>query len=109
MKGKTEKFRAEVRAGHKGCAVELPFDPARTWGVRPTRVVYQKVKGIAARGTLDGTPFESWIVHRWGNHFLLLGEGLLAEAGVRPGETVELRVGPGSDAGPAGSSRRKKG
>ena len=39
MKGKAEKFRAVVRTGHKGCAVEVPFDPARTWGVRPTRVV----------------------------------------------------------------------
>jgi len=106
MKGKPEKFRAEVRTGHKGCAVEVPFDPGRTWGVRPTRVVYSKVRGIAARGTLSGTPFESWIVHRWGNHFLLLGDGLLAEAGVRPGDTVEVRVGPESE---VGSSPRKKG
>lgn len=106
MKRRPEKFQAEVRAGHKGCAVEVPFDPARARGVRPTHVVCQRVKGIAARGTPEGTPFESWIVDRWGNHFLLLGDDLLAEAGVRPGETVELRVGPGAD---AGSSHRKKG
>jgi len=30
---KRKKFKAEVLSGHKEQAVEVPFDPAKEWGV----------------------------------------------------------------------------
>lgn len=30
---KKKKFKAELQGGHKDDAIEVPFDPAETWGV----------------------------------------------------------------------------
>jgi hypothetical protein len=30
---KQRKFKAELRGGHKEDAIEVPFDPAKTWGM----------------------------------------------------------------------------
>ena len=94
MKAESAKFKGVVEAGHKGCAVEIAFDPARLWKVQPTQIVYQKVKGIPVAGRLNRVPFSSWIISRWGKRFVLISDDHLMSARVKPGDEVRIEVTP---------------
>ena len=94
MTTKVRKFRALVQQGHKGCAVEVPFEPIAAWGELPTEPVYQRVRGVPVRGKAGAASFESWIIFRWKKHFLLLAEEVLNAAGVRAGEELQRAVQP---------------
>ena len=104
MKTTQQKFTAVVQDGHKGCAVEVPFDPTEVWGEQPTEVVYQRVRGIAVRGTINRGAFESWIIRRWGKFFLLLRDDVLDAGGTAAGEVVNLVVRPKADTSPTHQS-----
>lgn len=101
---KRKVFTAELLDGHKGPAVLVPFDPEEAWGIPPRMVanrVYGARPGHLVRGTLDDHPFEGWIGHRWGNHFILVDEALRKSAGLSVGKAVRVAVeprGPGSRA-----------
>ena len=91
---KPKSFKGVVQLGHKGCAVEIAFDPDKIWGVRPTETVYQRVKGVPVSGRLNRTAFDSWIIARWGKRFVLLSDDHLMAARVRPGDEVRIEVAP---------------
>ena len=96
MKKKMAKFKAEILMGHKGAAVIVPFDPEEVWGLAPKKVsdIPGGKQGFLVRGTLAGTKFEGWIGTRWGRRFVLTDEELLAKAGVKVGDVVELVLEP---------------
>jgi hypothetical protein len=68
------RFRAALAAGHKGLAVEVPFDPGRK----------------EASGMLNGIPFDSKIARRAKKFWLLVESDLAAAA--RSGEGDEVDV-----------------
>ena len=88
-----DRFRAEILQGHKGAAVELPFDPAVRWALAAT-ALWPGRRGHVVRGRLAGRPFESAVVPRQRRHFVLVDAALLAAAGVAVGDTVEVSVEP---------------
>ncbi|MCE9595139.1 MAG: DUF1905 domain-containing protein [Planctomycetes bacterium] len=94
MRLRPRRFSAVVLDGHKGCAVQVPFDPAEAWGELPTEVVYQRVRGVPVRGKLEGEAFDSWIILRWKKHFLLLDNTMLRSSTLAPGELASIEVAP---------------
>jgi len=92
------RFSAELEAGHKGCAVIVPFDPSVEWGLAPQPVhsaVYGRaMSGHPVRGTLAGTKFTGWIGHRWGRFFVLVDENFRKAAGVAAGDRVDVVLEP---------------
>jgi hypothetical protein len=96
-RAKKIRFEAEIIMGHKNiAAVLVPFAPERVWGSEPVLVDgYLKKKKMPAHlvtGTLDGTPFEGWIGHRWGRRFIIVDQALRKRAGVAVGDVVEMVV-----------------
>jgi hypothetical protein len=88
-----DRFRAEILQGHKGAAVELPFDPAVRWSLAAT-ALWPGRRGHVVRGRLAGRLFESAVVRRQRRHYVLVDAALLAAAGVAVGDTVEVSVEP---------------
>jgi len=84
-----ERFKANVLSGHKGAAVEIPFDPTGRWGVPPRRVMPRR-RGHAVRGALNQVPFESFIVSRSKRYFLFLAPEVLYTAEAKVGDTVSV-------------------
>jgi hypothetical protein len=82
-RGKSRRFKSVVELGHKGCAIILPFDPASAWGRRPRHFV---------RGTLNGAPVEAEIGRRFGRHFTVVDDDLLAALRLEPGDVVAVAV-----------------
>jgi hypothetical protein len=96
-----EQFSGVVLDGHKGAAVQMPFDPAARWGIaagplRPGR------RGHRVRGSLNGTAFESAIVPRSRAFWLLLDDAVLGAAGVAVGDTVRVAIEPAGRTGGKG-------
>lgn len=79
------RFSATVLSGHKGNAIEVPFDPASEWVLTPTSLRRGR-KGHRVIGTLDGERFESEIVARAKKHWLLIN--------APEGETVTVVIEP---------------
>jgi hypothetical protein len=90
---KKAKFKAEVQAGHKEAAVEVPFDPEQAWGTPPRRL-WRGRNGHLARGTLNGSRFDSVIVPRAKRFYLLVAEELREAAGISVGDSVEVVLEP---------------
>jgi len=89
MKKKT--FKAELLSGHKGHALEVPFDPAWLWGVDP-KPLWRGRKGHQVKGKLNGCAFESFIVPRAKKFWMLVDDGLKRKAKVREGDVVSVSV-----------------
>jgi len=83
-----ERFTATVAAGHRGCAVEVPFDPERRWRIAKQR------GGYPVEAMLDGIPFDSFIVARSRKFWLLIDDELLAAAKVAAGDEVQIAIEP---------------
>ena len=77
------RFKGTVLAGHKGLAVEVPFEPAT-----PARPLAPGRRGHPARGTVNGAKFESAVVPRSRRYWLLLDD----ELGVREGDEVNVAL-----------------
>ena len=108
---KKRRFRSELRTGHKGAAVFVPFDPAEVWKVRSTRVAssaYGVRPGFLVRGTMNGQAFEGWIGHRWGRFFILVDETLRRRIGAAPGDAVTVAVEPRPVDPPAARAPRRR-
>jgi Domain of unknown function (DUF1905) len=87
------RFAGEVLLGHKGAAVEVPFDPTERWGVA-AGPLWRGRRGHRVRGDLKKVRFESSIVPRSKRFWLLLDEGLLASAKVSPGDRIRVAIEP---------------
>jgi hypothetical protein len=68
------RFTAKLVDGHKGLAVEVPFDPGR-----------KEVSGM-----LNGIPFDSVVARRAKKFWLLVEKDLAVAAGVGEGDEVEV-------------------
>src|SRR5713226_1871335 len=77
---KMRKFTAEVQAGHKENAVEVPFDPTKAWGL-PPEPLWRGRRGHVVQGNLNGRPFESFIVPRSKKFFCAHRSGTTASSG----------------------------
>jgi len=91
----TEKIRVNgvLKAGHKGSAVEVPFDPAATWGITEA-ALWPGRRGFAVEVLLNGVRFRSAIVSRMRRFFVLVDESIARKAGSVVGKSVTLTVWP---------------
>lgn len=90
---KKEKFRSEVLDGHKGLAIEVPFDPSSRWSM-PGSPLWRGRRGHPVRGQVNGVSFESCIVPRSKRFWMLVDEGLMDSARIAVGEVVEVTIEP---------------
>ena len=93
-KPQVQHFQAEILDGHKGAAIIVPFDPAKTWKVEPAAVPAPWKKGYLVEGTMNRTPFESWIGHRWGRFFILVDQAQQKRIRAKVGDVVAVAVSP---------------
>jgi hypothetical protein len=89
----SERFRAELRDGHKGAAAEVPFDPALRWKIA-SRPLRPGRRGFAVRATLGGIAFDSAIVARSKRFWLLVPAEVIAAAKVGVGDAGDFSVMP---------------
>jgi hypothetical protein len=92
-----ERFKGELLSGHKGGAVEVPFDPAKQWAIPPRRL-WKGRHGHSVQAKLNGARFETFIVPRSKRFFMLVNDELLKAAGVSVGDTVSVTVEPAVEA-----------
>lgn len=89
----TRAFRGVLLAGHKGAAVEVPFDPATEWGIAAT-TLWKGRRGQRVSAKLNRIAFESAIVARSKRFWLLVDDDVLARAETSVGEDVALVIEP---------------
>jgi Domain of unknown function (DUF1905) len=77
--------------GHKGPAVEVPFDPAPRWGTRQVPLRPGR-HGYPVAVVLGGAPFESVIVSRMRRFFVLVPWSVARQVGLSVGDRVRLVV-----------------
>ena len=90
---KKKKFKAEVLSGHKEHAVEVPFDPAKEWGI-PPGPLWRGRRGHFVNATVNGFSFESSIVPRQKRFYLLIDAEAGKAAEVSDGSIVQVAVEP---------------
>jgi hypothetical protein len=90
---KNTKFKGELQSGHQEDAVEVPFDPAETWGI-PPKQLWRGRRGHRVVSTVNGISFETFIVPRQQRFFMLVDEDIEQEAGVAVGDIVTVTVAP---------------
>lgn len=79
-----QRFRATIDGTEKGRAyVNLPFDPANSWGTRG---------GYYVAGTINGLKFRSRLDQSGKGHFLPLGPAWRRRAGLRPGDAIDVVI-----------------
>jgi hypothetical protein len=93
-----EKFTAILLEGHKGAAVEVPFDPARRWGLAEVRLEPGRF-GHFVNGRLNGEQFESVVVPRARGFYLLISPEQQAAAHLAVGDAVQVILHPRPQAG----------
>lgn len=94
-------FEGVLTGGHKGPAVEFPFDPETELGV-PEVALRPGRRGFPVEVLLNGIRFRTEIVSRMGRYFVLIDESLARRAGSKIGSRVRLTVwADGAAAGPA--------
>jgi hypothetical protein len=93
MKMKKKNFKAEVISGHKEDAVEVPFDPAKEWGI-PPKPLWRGRRGHFVNATVNGFSFESSIVPRQKKFYLLIDTEAGKAARVSAGVLVRVAVDP---------------
>jgi hypothetical protein len=88
-----KKFKAHLQSGHQEDAVEVPFDPAKTWGIAPGPL-WRGRKGYRVLATLNGISFAGFVVSRQQKYFMLVDEDVKQEAGVAVGDIVTVTIIP---------------
>ena len=63
MAMKRARFKGELLPGHKGGAVEVPFDPAKRWAIAPKQL-WRGRHGHSVHADLNGARFDTFIVPR---------------------------------------------
>jgi len=87
------RFRGVVLAGHKGNAIEVPFDPGTKWPIK-TQAIRAGRRGYAVRAQINGTPFDSFVVTRSKKFWLLLPTQAEANAGIGIGDETAVTLQP---------------
>ena len=87
-------FKSEVLSGHKGHALELPFDPGETWNVK-AQTLWRGHKGFEVEANINGVAFESFAVARQKKFYLLVEDKILEAAGLAVGDIVTASVSAG--------------
>ena len=82
-----------VREGHKGAAIEVPFDPAERWGTRAVPLRPGR-RGHRVVATIGNATFETAVVARSRRHFVLVDDETCAAAGIASGDEVVLELSP---------------
>ena len=95
-KSKKESFEGELLIGHKGAAVEVPFDPEKKWAIS-SRALWPGRRGHTVRAELNGVCFGSCIVPRSRKFWILIGEDTRSRAGIDVGDRVLITVEPAED------------
>ena len=88
-----QRFQGQVLEGHKCCAVEVPFDPARKFGIEKARLRPGRF-GHCVKGTVNGVAFESAIVPRMKRFWLELDAATLKRAKLAVGDTATVALEP---------------
>jgi hypothetical protein len=78
-----QRFRAEIQPEGGSAYVELPFDVPAEFGTRGR---------VSLKGTLNGVPFTTSTSPRHGRWYIVINRALRDDAGVGPGDTVDLVV-----------------
>jgi len=89
-------FKAELLQGHKGAAIEVPFDPAKLWGIA-AKPLWPGRRGHTVRAELNGVSFGSCIVPRARSFWMLVDEEVQTKEGLSVGDTVRVTVEPLTD------------
>jgi hypothetical protein len=93
MKKKT--FTSEVLSGHKQDALEVPFDPAQEWKLEP-RPLWRGRRGFKVTASIKGFTFDSSIVPRQRQFFLLIDPEVVESAALVVGRRIRATVEPAS-------------
>ena len=86
-------FKAALMSGHKGLALEVPFNPSEVWGIDPVPL-WRGRRGHNVKGRLNGLYLESCIVPRQKKFYLLIDTEVAGFAGVSEGTVVRVAVEP---------------
>jgi len=86
-------FSSVVLAGHKGAAVECPFDPGERWGLRAVSIAPGR-RGVPVQASVESESFESHVVARSRRHWLLVPEPVLRAAARVVGDAVTVTLAP---------------
>ena len=94
---KKKRFKAQLLSGHKEMmAVEVPFDPAEEWQIDP-QPLWRGRRGHPVDAVINRVSFESAIVPRQKNFYLLVDAETAKSAGISPGGLVEVSVKPSAE------------
>src|SRR5262245_18971766 len=80
-----------LRDGHKGPAVEVPFNPEAEWGLHALELEPGR-QGYPVEVLFNGSRFRSGIVPRMSRFFVLVDEKMARRAGAAIGRKVKLTV-----------------
>jgi hypothetical protein len=86
-------FTAELLAGHKEDALQLPFDPVEVWQIPPA-ALWRGRRGHVVVATVNGVTFESCVVPRQKKFFLLVDRDTKRIARLVTGDKVSATVKP---------------
>jgi len=84
------RFRGVVLAGHKGNAIEVPFDPGTRWSIK-AQAIRSGRRGYAVRARIEDTPFDSFVVARSKKFWLLLPADVESGLGDEVAVTLQPR------------------
>ncbi|MEO7326677.1 MAG: DUF1905 domain-containing protein [Dokdonella sp.] len=79
--------------GHKGAAIEVPFDPAERWSMPPVRLRTGR-HGHRVSARLADIEFETEIVPRASRYFVLVDTQTCTAAGVGIGDEIDVTLQP---------------
>lgn len=88
-----EEFEGELLSGHQENAVEVPFDPAKEWGI-PAGRLWNGRNGHHVHGSINGIHFESVIVPRAKRFFVLIREEIGLAPNIAVGDKVAVFLEP---------------
>jgi len=90
---KAERISGVVLSGHKGDAVEVPFDPSAKWGVA-AQAIGPGRRGYRVACRVGAARFDSCVVARSKKFWLLLPADVEDELSIKTGDTVSLSLAP---------------
>jgi hypothetical protein len=90
---KAERISGVVRAGHKGDAVEVPFDPGAKWGATAQQIGPGR-RGYRVSCRVGLARFDSYVVARSKKFWLLLSPEVEGTLSIKVGDTVSLSLEP---------------
>lgn len=90
---KKAQFTGDLLAGHKGVAIEVPFDPAKKWEI-PAQPLWRGRRGHTVSAEINGVKFGSCIVPRSKKFWMLIDEDVQKQAGASVGDSVRVTIEP---------------